>query len=242
MQDVRVIGHRGAANLAPENTLASIRAAAAVGTPWVEIDVSVLADGALVIFHDDELERCSNGQGPLAAANLAYIQQLDAGSWFAHHYAGEPIPTLQQALQCIQELGLGLNLEIKHEGADVERIVPRVLEELQLYWQDNDKLIISSFNHQALLLCHELAPDRYLGQLYEAVPQHWQEQLSALQAYSLHCDYKQLDASTCAAVKAAGYKVLCYTANEPALVEAHWQWGMDAIITDSPQLFLNTDA
>ena len=156
--DIRIIGHRGAAAVAPENTLASFRAAAALGVRWVEMDVSQLADGTAVIFHDDALDRCTNGSGLLAQSSWPQVQQLDAGSWFSTQFSTERVPTLSEALAEIQRLGLGLNLEIKHEGAGLEPFVDRVLTILAREWRENDRLLLSSFNHQALQLCQRLAP------------------------------------------------------------------------------------
>jgi glycerophosphoryl diester phosphodiesterase len=238
MLTVNVIGHRGAASLAPENTLAAIKAAAAAGAKWVEIDVYLVAQGDLVIFHDDELSRCTNGQGLTAASELAYLKTLDAGAWFADRFQGEPIPTLVEALTCIQALGLGLNLEIKFEEDNVDAIVPGVLAALATHWHDNEQLLISSFNKAVLERCHALAPERYLGQLYEAVPVDWLADLQHIQGYSVHCDYRLLTPSQAKAIKAAGYKLLCYTANTADAVASHWQWGMDAVITDDPAVFL----
>ncbi|TDO95524.1 glycerophosphoryl diester phosphodiesterase [Marinomonas balearica] len=241
MQLTKVIGHRGAASLAPENTLAAIKAAAASGVKWVEIDVSLIADGALVIFHDETLDRCSTGSGKLRAANLEYIASLDAGSWFSPDYEGEVIPTLTEALDCIQSLGLGLNLEIKHDDVDIDQIVPNVIKALQEQWQDNEKLIISSFNHAALVMCHEMDSSRHLGQLYESIPNNWQEQLADIDAFSLHCDYALLTESQANDIKQAGYKLLCYTINSVSLAEQHWRWGMDSVITDDPNVFMHLD-
>ena len=239
--DVRIIGHRGAAAVAPENTLASFRAAAALGVRWVEMDVSVLADGAPVIFHDEELERCSNGRGRLTEVDFAYVQQLDAGCWFAPQFSGERIPTLSEALQEIQRLGMGLNLEIKHDGPGLERLVASVLTTLAHEWRDSDKLLLSSFNHQALCLCQHQAPHLRRGQLYESIPANWQQELQDIEAYSLHCDYQALDAMLARSIKAAGYRLLCYTVNDPQAVARHWGWGMDAIFTDDPARFLGND-
>ncbi len=238
MLNVNVIGHRGAALLAPENTLAAIKAAAATGVEWVEIDVCVIADGSLVIFHDNELDRCTNGSGVTAEATLPYLTGLDAGSWFDERFSGEPIPTLADALLCIQDLGLGLNLEIKFDEGDVNTIVPNVLSSLQAHWKNNDKLLISSFNKAILQRCHELNPERHFAQLYEEIPENWQFELEQIQAYSLHCHFEKLSKEKAIAIKEAGYKLLCYTANTLAEVEQHWGWGMDAIITDDPRVFL----
>lgn len=235
--NTKVMGHRGAALLAPENTLSSIRAAAAAGATWVEIDVYLIAEGGLVIFHDDTLERCTNGEGVTRDAQLNYVIGLDAGTKFSADFAGEKVPTLLEALECIQSLGLGLNLEIKHDGADVETIVPAVMEILKTHWVDNNKLMISSFNHAALQMSYGINSDRHLAQLYEDIPDNWQEELENIQAYSLNCDYSRLTETQAKAVKAAGYKLLCYTANDPQAVESHWAWGMDAVITDDPSKF-----
>lgn len=239
--DVRIIGHRGAAAVAPENTLASFRAAAALGVRWVEMDVCLLADGGTVIFHDEDLERCSDGHGRLADVGLAYVQQLDAGRWFAPHFSGERIPTLSEALQEIQRLGMGLNLEIKHDGPGLDRLVETVIAVLAQEWRNNDKLLLSSFNHRALRLCQQQAPHLRRGQLYESVPANWQQELQDIEAYSLHCDYLALDATLARSIKAAGYRLLCYTVNDPQAVVRHWGWGMDAIFTDDPARFLGND-
>ncbi|MFT2110413.1 glycerophosphoryl diester phosphodiesterase [Marinomonas sp. 2405UD68-3] len=239
MLDVNVIGHRGAALLAPENTLAAIRAAASTGVKWVEIDVYLIADGSLIIFHDNELDRCTNGTGFTAQATLPYIQSLDAGNSFDDAFKGEPVPTLVDALLCIQDLGLGLNLEIKFDEGDVSKIVPGVLSALETHWKDNEKLLISSFNKDVLKVCYELNSERHFAQLYDDIPDNWQSELEQIQAYSLHCHFEKLAREKAIAVKEAGYKLLCYTANEPAQVEQHWEWGMDAIITDDPTVFLS---
>src|SRR5690554_2395339 len=102
----RIIGHRGAAALAPENTLAAIRAADAAGVTWVEIDVRLAADG-LAVIHDALLDRTTNGTGPVSEASLSAIASLDAGAWFGTAFAGERVPTLEVALSEIQRLGLG---------------------------------------------------------------------------------------------------------------------------------------
>lgn len=233
----KVMGHRGAAALAPENTLASIRAAAAAGVQWVEIDVYPIAQGGLIIFHDDNLERCTNGFGNTMDASLETILSLDAGHWFGHEHQGEKVPTLEQAIDCLQELGLGLNLEIKYDGSHVEMVVPPILSVLAERWLDPDKLLISSFNYPALQMCHDLNPSLHLGYLVEEVPHDWLLKLAAIEAVSINCDYQLLTEHQAHAVKAAGYKLVCYTANEAHLVAEHWRWGMDMVITDDPREF-----
>src|SRR4029077_10733853 len=108
-----VIGHPGAAAHAHENTLAGLRAARALGCGWVEFDVRLTGDGALVLCHDPRLDRTTDGKGWVSARTLTAIRQCDAGSWFAPSFAGERVPTLDEALVLAAELDLGANVEIK---------------------------------------------------------------------------------------------------------------------------------
>ena len=101
----RVLGHRGAAGYAPENTIASIRYAAQLGVKWVEVDVRLTFDEVPVVFHDDKLGRTTNGRGSLSKKLLAEISVLDAGSWFGSPFVGQRIPTLLDVLDEIASLG-----------------------------------------------------------------------------------------------------------------------------------------
>jgi len=93
-----IVGHRGASSVAPENTLASLHAALAVGSDVIESDIHLTSDGVAVVFHDDTLDRTTNGTGPIANLTLAQVKALDAGSWFGPQFAGEKIPTLAEHL------------------------------------------------------------------------------------------------------------------------------------------------
>jgi glycerophosphoryl diester phosphodiesterase len=126
------IGHRGASAYAPENTLAAIRKAAALGADMVELDVQASADGVPLIIHDAELSRTTNGCGSVYDHRLEALKRLDAG-------AGETIPTLDEAIACCREIGLGLYLEVK-VGLVVDAIVAAIRRD-DLY----DRVIVSSF-------------------------------------------------------------------------------------------------
>ena len=110
-----VIGHRGAAARAPENTLAGLRRAKDLGCSWVEFDVRLTGDGALVLCHDARLDRTTTGQGRVSAHRLSAIRCFDAGAWFAPEFAGGAVPTLEEALLVAAELGLSVNIEIRPE-------------------------------------------------------------------------------------------------------------------------------
>ncbi len=89
-----VIAHRGASGNAPENTIASLRAAAQLGARWVEVDAKLTADDEVILFHDDILDRTTNSKGLVAETYSQKIKQLDAGGWFSSKFLGEKIPSL----------------------------------------------------------------------------------------------------------------------------------------------------
>src|SRR6266446_7771444 len=93
----RVVGHRGGGALAPENTLAAIRGAAAMGFGGVEFDVMLSADRVPVLIHDETLERTTDGRGETSATPYAKLASLDAGAWFGTEFRGERVPSFEQA-------------------------------------------------------------------------------------------------------------------------------------------------
>jgi glycerophosphoryl diester phosphodiesterase len=114
---IRVIGHRGAAALAPENTWAGFDLALALGVDAIETDVRATRDGVLVLLHDERLDRTTDGSGPVQETDWASLQRLDAGAWFDARYAGERIPALEATLARYGQR-THLVLEIKQEGVE----------------------------------------------------------------------------------------------------------------------------
>jgi len=126
-----IIAHRGLSSRAPENTSSAMVLAAEAGMRWVELDVAPAADNQLIIFHDEHLERCTDGFGRLAEQTLEQLQMLDAGSWFAPQYQGEQLLPLASMLTLLQQLRLGLNLEIKSHRAEPQAIAAAVIATLR---------------------------------------------------------------------------------------------------------------
>ena len=123
--DIEIIGHRGYAARAPENTLMSLEAALTAGARAVEFDVHVASCGTPVIIHDDVLDRTTDGSGPVSGQTVEQLRTLDAGSWFDPEFAGERIPTLADALDRVAGRALHIYPEVKEirEPSDVDRIV-----------------------------------------------------------------------------------------------------------------------
>jgi glycerophosphoryl diester phosphodiesterase len=120
-----IIAHRGFSARAPENTLAAFRAALDAGAPAVEFDVQTAACGTPVVIHDEMLGRTTNGVGPVQRRPLSQLKALDAGSWFGPDFAGEAIPTLEEALWLLSGQVGGIYQDIKgyREMEDLDRVV-----------------------------------------------------------------------------------------------------------------------
>ena len=240
----RVIGHRGAAGHAPENTLASIAKAAALGVTWVEVDVMLSGDGEPVLIHDETLERTTDGKGRVSETPLAELRTLDAGSWFgpasAPTFAGERIPTLAEAVNLVAELGLGINIEIKPTKG-FEAATGRAVGAFAARDWPPGLLtpILSSFSADALAAAHEAAPGMPLALLVGRVPSDWQQRLEDLGGTLLHCAERHLTAGTARAILDTGHHLLTYTVNEKARAEVLYSWGVEAVFSDYPDRLLN---
>ncbi|MZR31841.1 glycerophosphoryl diester phosphodiesterase [Sneathiella litorea] len=230
----KIIGHRGASGHAPENTLAALRKAAEITTSFVEIDVTITRDSVAVIQHDSDVRRCTNGTGPILLKSLEDVRALDAGSWFAPEFEGERIPTLKEAVGLVQELGLGLNLEIKPTAGWQIPTTKQVAKELLDCWPDALPLLISSFAVECLIEVRRYLPDVPLGYLTSAIPPDWERRMAEYDCASLHCERHYVTKDHVDAIKSAGYRVLVYTVNDPEEAKKLLDWGVDAVITDFP--------
>ena len=233
-----ITGHRGAAALAPENTLISIQKAAEAGVSWVEIDTQLSADGIPVVFHDETVNRCTNGKGKIADLTLAHLKSLDAGSWFSQDFSGEKIPTLSDALDVCLALDLTLNLELKiHHDEHIEPLVKTVVALIKEKGYPLDKLLFSSFQKQALALCLQLMPEVRRGFICEVWNEYSLTSIEANKPYSVHIDHHILTPAIAKSIKEAGYVLKIWTLNKAEKASHFFDMGVDSIITDAPDKF-----
>jgi len=229
-----IIGHRGACGHCPENTLTSFKTAARMGAQWIETDVCVTSDGVPILFHDDLLNRCTDGKGLVLKTPYEEIKQLDAGKWYSQEFKGERIPTLQDLIEFCQKHQIKLNLEIKSpvgwEWETVEAVAP-IIRNL---WDPNWPLILSSFNKEALVAAAQLLPEYPRGLNTEVIPRNWEHLLKQYQCDSLHFYAPFAEPDKIAAIKQAGYRVLSYTVNDASQGRVLMDMGVDALFTDYP--------
>jgi len=210
-----IIGHRGAAGLAPENTVKSVRKAVSCSVDMIEIDV-YLSDGSLVVFHDDKVNRTTNGKGKLDSYSFDELRKLDAGD-------GEHIPTLTEVFDAVPNY-IFINVELKGEGTE-----KHIKEFLTGYPEFN--VIVSSFDREKLnylknsKLNLALITDTPLME----VPDWY---------YSIHVSYENLTKEFVELYHEYGLRVFAYTVNDEKDAMKMLDWKVDGIFTDFPDKFI----
>lgn len=237
-QGVRVIAHRGFSGRAPENTLVALEMAMDIKADMAEIDVGLTRDGHVVVLHDDTLDRTTDGKGLLSAATLEEVRQLDAGSWFAPEFAGEPVPTLGEVLDLVRGKML-LNIEVKTEAVTdtaAGGIVDKVLELVH----DRDMLgqiVISSFDPRALAHARQLEPRVKTASLYNHDLHKGQsplEVMAAVGSNGFNTRQKRITQQIVTACHRHRRPVAVYTVNTEKTMERLIALGVDALFTDYP--------
>jgi len=223
----RIVAHRGGGALAPENTLGAIRLGAAKGFKGVEFDVMLTADAMPIIIHDETLERTTNGRGSVPLKKYSELVSLDAGQ-------GERIPTFEQAARLCRELGVWANVEIKPAEGHERATGLAVAQLAQELWRGAAlQPLLSSFSIVALEAAQEAAPELRRGYLVGKVPEGWQATMQRLDCAALHCNYKALTPELAQAIHGAGYGILLWTVNDPAIARQMLSYGADCLVTDA---------
>ncbi|KZZ43236.1 MAG: hypothetical protein MK185_04950 [Saccharospirillaceae bacterium] len=234
-----VIAHRGASGDAPENTAAAISLAAQQGAHWLEVDASISADGVAVIFHDPELQRCSDGTGYVVQSKLSELKKLDCGSWFAPEFKNERILTLVELLVLCNQFSLNLNLEVKPTiGRETETVwaIKTALQQVPLEQQ----LLLSSFNHYALKACLEYLPEIPRALNVDAIPYNWQKRLEEYEATGLHFSADFFDEKLVKQLSEHNIPMACFTVNCPEQAEKLWRAGVLSVFSDYPYRLIQT--
>jgi glycerophosphoryl diester phosphodiesterase len=234
----RLIAHRGASGYAPENTLAAFKKAVSMGMRWIEFDVMLSKDGVPFVFHDETLERTTNGHGKFGRVNAEYIDTLDAGSSFSKVFAHEPVPTLSTVLSWLAQNDVCANIEIKPFPGFSQETALATLQAIHRYWPNHEnRLLVSSFDIDVLRLCRQFEPEMQMGFLLNK----WQEDslvcAKELNCMSIHLNKKMISAARVQQLKKLDFLVLVYTVNRRREAHRFLGWGVDALFTNYPDLF-----
>jgi len=221
--------HRGASSQAPENTVAALELAIRLGATMAEIDIQQTADDHLVLFHDDALNRTSNGSGLLWEQKLSQLKKLDAGSWFSEEFKGERIPELAEAVEAVRGR-LKLNIELKMHGHERElpSLVATELKGLDcLEW-----CLVSSFDHAAVDQLGKLLPDLKTG--YIVGRGNWNDDLLVSSVEVLSLEKSMITLNLVRKIHSAAKEVHVWTVNETADIMQMHDLEVDAVISNYP--------
>jgi glycerophosphoryl diester phosphodiesterase len=225
VSELYVIGHRGAMGYETENTLASIEKAVELGVPMIEIDVFKIASGELVVFHDDEVDKLTDGIGPIEAKNLEEVKALTLEG-------GHRIPTLIEVLDALDKR-TSLNIELKGSNTadDSVRIVRAYIAE---YGYNADQFVFSSFKWEELDRVRELDEQFDIAVLTGEDPLDAISKAQELNAIAINPWYKRVTAENVQAIHEAGFKVFTYTVNEPEDIALMREYKVDGIFCNYP--------
>lgn len=224
-----VIGHRGAAAAAPENTLAAVESGLAQGADYVEIDVQETADGAIAVVHDSDLMRVAGADVKIWAATRESLAPIDIGSWFGPGFAAERVPLLSEVLERARSRGKVL-IELKYYGHD-ERLEQRVVDLVEQAGQV-DEVAFMSLEYEQVKKMRTLRPSWTVGLLTaKAVGD-----LTALDADFLAVNAGIATRRFVQRAHGRGKKVYVWTLNDPVQMFRMLNLGVDGLITDKPAL------
>ncbi len=224
-----VIGHRGAAALRPENTMASVLKAIEDGADWVEIDVQETADDVVIIAHDSDFMKLAGVPLKVWDATMEDVAEIDIGSWFGPDYASERAPTLHDVLAAASGRAKVI-IELKYYGHDVdlENRVAAIVEELGM----QDDIATMSLKYPAVQKMKALRPDWRAGVLAATAI----GDLSGLEGDFVAVNAATVSPGLIRSVHEAGKDIYVWTVNDPLQMSAMASMGVDGLITDRPAM------
>ncbi|MEW2917868.1 glycerophosphodiester phosphodiesterase [Ruegeria sp. ANG10] len=224
-----VIGHRGAAAVRPENTMAAVLKAIEDGADWVEIDVQETADDVVIVAHDSDFMKLAGVNLKVWDATMEDVAQIDIGSWFGPEYADERTPTLREVLEAAKGKAKVI-IELKYYGHDVdlENRVVALVEELGM----QDDIATMSLKYPAVQKMKSIRPDWRAGVLAATAV----GDLTGLEGDFLAVNAAMATPGLVRSVHEAGKDIYVWTVNDPLQMSAMASMGVDGLITDRPAM------
>lgn len=221
---IRVTGHRGAADLAPENTLAGFRKAMDIGCHSVELDVQLTKDSRLAVIHNETIDHTTNGHGDVASFTMDELRQFDAGD-------GEHIPELDEVLDLLKNTDMSIQIELK--GPNTERLAVESVKKRNL----ENRITFTSFFHQRVLEAGRLLPEATLGILIDSNPIDPIHMMSSVGARNLHVNHVRIDSKLVETVHTAGKTIVAWgKIVHPDDIDRLIDLGIDVIGSDRPDM------
>jgi len=234
---IKIFAHRGASQLAPENTMAAFQLAYELGAEGIETDIHLTKDLIPVLIHDEHVKRTTDGIGAVKDYTFQQLHQLDAGSWFSEQFAREQIIGLEEFLQWIKPLPLTLNLELKN-GKEKDHQLEHIVYDLLTYYDLLHRTILSTFNIDSVMYMKNLTgievafiTSKRKRNLINFAKEH--------NIPALHIHYRLLKPRLMRQARRANIPIRVYTVNKQAHMINCFKLKCAAIITDMPNRAVN---
>lgn len=227
---VYITSHRGNSSVAPENTIAAIRAAKDERADAAEIDVQLTADGHVVVIHDFTLSRLAKDSRKVVDLTLAELKELEVGSWFSKEFTGEKIPTLEEVFE---EAGAAIKLNIELKPTNDEAELAKAVIAIINQYNYEERVVISSLNKQALKEVKRIKPSLDVGYIVPVALGSFEFEES-IDFYSLEMSF--LTKNLVEQIKNQGKEVHAWTVNSEEDMKRMQRLQVNNIITDDPIL------
>ncbi|WP_053348763.1 glycerophosphodiester phosphodiesterase [Peribacillus butanolivorans] len=234
MKNIQIFAHRGSKGTHPENTMAAFKEAARIGAEGIEFDVHLSSDGEMIVIHDETLDRTTSLLGYVKDCSAQKLKTADAGSKFSKEFLGERIPFLMEVFDWARGNSLLMNIEIKTDKLAYEGIEQKIIDLIRKYRME-DRVILSSFNHQSIEKVKMLAPELERALLFEGIPENFEEILHDKKESGFHPDKNSLTPAISEKAKKLGYKIRPWVANNKADIIRLAEMDVDVIMTDFPE-------
>ena len=232
-----VLAHRGANNLAPENTLSAFSKALEVGADGLEMDVRLTKDGEVAVIHDRLVDRTTTGRGPVGTYTLKELKSLDAGSWYGSQFSRKQVPTLDEVFQAFPNDTL-VYVEMKVRGHGAWALVSRVIDVIRRH-QRWESTMVASFNPIALIMLRLAEPRIIRGYIWSAnhplpMRARWLSPLARPRWYAP--DRSSFTPKLLAKLHSRGNLVAAWDIDASGHTNGLMKLGLDAVVTDQADI------
>lgn len=233
LQPFQSIAHRGASFYAPENTMAAFQKAVDLGFDFIEFDVRLSKDGHLVVIHDADVQRTTDGMGYIRDLTVQEIKMLDAGSWYSSEFTNERIPLLEEVLK---QFGGKIGLLIEMKSSENQPQLTKLLSDTLVKYIDNgvkpSTLKVQSFNINEIKKFHELTPTISSGILLEKPLNILHFQTYSQFASFLSVNHHLLSKSIIHQAKQYGFDIFSWTIKKQYQFQMMQRLGVNGVISD----------
>lgn len=200
----------------------------------IELDVHLSKDGQVVVIHDERLERTTSGRGFVVQHTLQELKQYSNGRWFSLEYAQQTIPTLREVLEWLESTEMVANIELKNNSIKYPGLEEKVVTEIERVGLEN-RVILSSFNHESLKHLHLFRPHYSLAALYDQIFHMPWKYARALGVSAVHPDFRSVTEKMVVKCRQARVAVRPYTVDREKDLKRMFALGVDAVITNEPR-------